>query len=230
MTMSAGGVPRYLAPIPRVVEEFALRYAWGIVAINLLGTLFGLWFYGVRPFSTPVVQAQLATEPLVVWPFVPQSPTATFFMALSLGLWKLNRNTEWVNALAFFGCIKLGLWTPFVLVVFRSGFGYLHPVMYHFLVWSHVAMAIQAFLIYRYSDFKVSAILVAVVWYGLSDVLGYFIPVVGNPHHPSLPVARDVVMWGGATVLQLSAAAAVLLTLGATVLAFLTRIHKLQHT
>lgn len=229
MTSSSAAIPRYLAPIPRIVEEVALRYAWGIVAINLLGTLFGLWFYGVRPFSTPIIQAQLATEPLVMWPFVPQSPTATFFMALSLGLWKLNRNTEWVNALAFFGCIKLGLWTPFVLVVFRSGFGYLHPAMYQFLVWSHVAMAIQAFLIYRYSEFEVRAILVAVVWYGVSDVLGYFIPVVGDPHHPSLPVARDVVVWGGATVMQLSAVVAVLLTLGATVLAFMLRVHKLQY-
>lgn len=224
---SSRGFPRYLAPLPRWIEEFALRYAWGIVGINLLGTLFGLWFYGVRPFSNPVIQAQLAAEPLVLWPFVPQSPTATFFMAMSLGLWKLNRNTEWVNALAFFGCIKLGLWTPFVLVVFRSGFGYLHPAMYQFLIWSHVAMAAQAFLIYRYSAFPTRAIFVAVLWYAVSDVLGYFVPIIGDPHHPSLPVARDTIVWGGASVLQLSAAAAVVLTLTAAVLAFSIRVEKL---
>lgn len=219
-------LPRYLAPLPAWLEDLSLRFAWPIVIVNLLGTLFGLWFYGIRPFSSPIVQGQLATEPLVLWPLIPQSPTATLFIAVSLGLWKLGRSREWINALAFFGCIKLGLWTPFVLLVFREEFAYVHPAMYQFLLWSHLAMVAEAFLIHRFSDFPPRAIVIAVVWYAVSDLVSYFVPIIGDPHHPALPIARDALVWGGATALQLAAAAAVLLTLLATILAFLTYIEK----
>ena len=39
------GLPRCLAPLPRQVETVALRYAWVIIAINLVGTAFGFWYY-----------------------------------------------------------------------------------------------------------------------------------------------------------------------------------------
>jgi len=37
--------PRYLAPLPQRIETVALQYAWVIVAINLVGTAFGFWYY-----------------------------------------------------------------------------------------------------------------------------------------------------------------------------------------
>jgi hypothetical protein len=105
-------LPRYLAPLPRRIETGALQYAWVIVAINLAGTAFGFWYY--------IPQFQL--EPVVAWPVVPDSPTATLFIACSLALYKLGRSNEYLNLLAFFGCIKLGLWTPYVLTVFADAF------------------------------------------------------------------------------------------------------------
>jgi len=38
------GLPRYVAPLPRAVEDLGLRLAWPIVAANLLGTVFGFWY------------------------------------------------------------------------------------------------------------------------------------------------------------------------------------------
>ena len=73
-------LPAYLAPLPRRLEDLALRYAWVIVAINLAGTAFGFWYYRFQPAGTP----------LVVWPFGPNSPAATLFVALSLAAWKLS--------------------------------------------------------------------------------------------------------------------------------------------
>jgi uncharacterized membrane protein YpjA len=182
-------LPRYVAPLPAWVENLGLNLVWFVVAANLLGTAFGFWYYGVHPWPTtdPLITLQLGTTPVVMWPFVPDSPVATLFIALSLASWKLGAGREWLHALAFFGCIKLGAWTPFVLLSFVEQFSYNHWAMYNFLFWSHLAMVVQAFLIHRYAAFTVRGIAVALVWYGLNDVVDYFVPVVGSPHHTFIP-------------------------------------------
>ena len=215
---SAARLPGYLAPLPQRVEDLALRYAWIIVAINLAGTAFGFWYY----------RFQLAQTPLVMWPFVPDSPGATLFMALSLATWKLDYNQEWLNSLAFYGSIKLGLWTPFVQLVL-NGPGGIEPWLYWFLILSHFAMALQAFVIYRYADFPVEAVVVAAVWYGLNDIVDYFAPLVGEFHHTFL--RAELVKGTLDHSLQahnFAAGAAVILTLTATFLALATRIKKLE--
>jgi len=220
-------LPRYLAPLPEWLEDLGLRLALPIALINFVGTAFGLWYYGFHPFETPIVQGQFAFEPVVLWPLVPDSPTATLFIGLSLLLWRLGRSNEYVNMLAFFGCIKLGAWTPFVLLAFADGFSYLHVAMYNFLFWSHLAMVLEAFLIHRYSDFPVAAVAVAVGWYGLNDLVDYFVPVIGTPHHTWIPPQLvDGAVTHPAGPHALVAAAAVLLTVFATLAAVATSARK----
>jgi uncharacterized membrane protein YpjA len=209
---------RYVSPLPTWLEDLGLGLAWVVVAINVVGTAFGFWYY----------RFQFASEPALLWPFVPDSPVATLFIAASLAAWKLGWNSETLNALAFFGCIKLGAWTPFVLLAFRDGFSYLPVWMYNFLFWSHLAMVVQAFVIHRYSDFRVWAIAIALAWYGIDLVLDYFVPVIGDPHHTAIPVADSVVIWGNATALGAAGAGATALTLIALFLALATRIEKLK--
>lgn len=218
MTTRSDRLPSYLAPLPRRIEDLVLEYAWVIVAINLAGTAFGFWYY----------RFQLAETPLLMWPFVPDSPGATLFIALSLAAWKLNYNQEWVNALAFFGCIKLGLWTPYVQLVL-NGPGGIEPWLYWFLVVSHLAMVLQAFVIYRYSEFPIGAVAVAAVWYGFNDVVDYFAPLVGEYHHTFLRAELvDGMLDHSVQAHDLAAAAAVTLTLIATFLALATRVKKLE--
>jgi uncharacterized membrane protein YpjA len=214
-------LPRWLAPLPRAVENLGLSLAWLVVGVNIVGTAFGFWYY----------RFQFAAEPLAIWPLVPDSPVATFFIAASLALWKLGRSSEVVNALAFFGCWKLGLWTPFVLVAFADGFLATTPLpMYAFLLGSHLMMVVEAFVIHRYSDFPVGAVAVAVAWYGLNDLVDYFVPILGTPHHTLLPGQR--IVDGTITHLspthELAAAFAVSLTLTATFLTLATRVKKLE--
>ena len=212
-------LPRYVAPLPEWLADLGLRHAWAIVGINLLGTAFGFYYY----------LPQFGFEPVVMWPFVPDSPVATLFIAASLALWKLGRGREWLNALAFFGCLKLGLWTPYVLLAFEADFGSLHWAMYNFLFWSHLGMVLEAFLIYRYSDFPVRAVAVAVAWYGVNDLVDYFVPIVGDPHHTAIPAE-----WAGRAydhtlpAHDVAAAGAVAITLLATFLALATRVKKLE--
>ena len=227
-------LPRWLAPLPRAVEDFGLQAVWLVVLTNLVGTAFGFWYYGFHPvpLSDPLITGQFASEPAAFWPLVPDSPVATLFIALAFGAWALGRNSEYLNSLAFFGCWKLGLWTPYVLLVFSDGFRAVNPLpMYLFLFFSHLAMVVQAFVLHRVSDFPIRAVAVAVLWYGLNDVVDYFVPVIGSPHHTLIPgqtIAADGFLTHPVGMHRLAAVGAVVLTLTATFLTLATRIKKLE--
>jgi hypothetical protein len=94
-----------------------------------------------------------------------------------------------------------------------------------FLFVSHLGMVFQAFLIHRYSDFPCRAVLVAVIWYGFNDLVDYFVPIVGTPHHTLLPVEPIVngTVQHVSPAHEIAAVGAVVLTILATVLALRTR-------
>lgn len=219
MTLSArDDLPRYVAPLPDWLEDLAFRLLPLIVLVNLVGTAFGFWYY----------RFQLADTPLYAWPLVPDSPVATLFIGLSLAAYRLDWNADWLHSLAFFGCLKLGFWTPFVQLVV-NGQGDLWWAMYWFLVLSHLAMTLEAFVIHRYATFSVRAVLVAVVWYGFNDLVDYFVPLLGGLHHTQLRAEYvSGIVDHSLPAHDLAAAAAVALTLAATFLALSTRIEKLK--
>ena len=74
-------------------------------------------------------------------------------------------------------------------------------------------MALQAFLIFRYTTFSFAAILVGFSWHFFNDIVDYFIPLIGSPHHTWLPseVIGGVVYHAGSAH-SIAAAGAVLLT------------------
>ena len=218
--MSADDLPWYLGPLPRQIEDLALRLAVPIALINLAGTAFGFWYY----------QYQFAMTPVVAWPLVPDSPLATLFVGLSFLAYRYGYEADWLHALAFFGALKLGLWTPFVQL-FLNGPEGIAAWLYVFLIVSHLAMAAEAFVIHRYATFSIPAVAVAVFWYGFNDVVDYFVPVLGGPHHT---VLRAEVVAGGLDhtlpAHDLAAGWAVVLTILATFLALATRAEKLKRT
>ncbi len=169
-------LPNYLAPVPKTIEDLGLRFAWLVVAINLAGTVFGFWYYS----------GQFAATPAAMWPWVPDSPMATLLIALAIAAWKLGHELPWLTALAFFGNIILGLWTPYTLLVFYETYAaQTHPLMFQFLFWSHLAMVVQAFVLHRITDFPVWGVAVATVWYASNLIVDYFIPVLETPRRPS---------------------------------------------
>jgi len=223
---------RGVAPLPPWLEAFGLRLAWLLVAVNLAGTAFGFWFY----------RYQFAITPAIAFPVVPDSPVATLFVAATLAAWKLDRRrlVEWLAPLAFFGSLKLGAWTPFVLVAFPAehpsgslaalgalAFGYEYG-LYAFLVTSHLAMVGQGFLLHRIAGFRVRAVGLAAAWYTFNDVVDYLVPVVGEPHHTLLNAEFvDGGVDHAVAAHDLAAAAAVTLTVACVFLALTTRIEKL---
>ncbi|WP_135667751.1 DUF1405 domain-containing protein [Halorhabdus rudnickae] len=223
---ATSGRPPFVGPLPDWLEDLGLRLAWPIALLNLLGTLFGFWYYAGRPLNvaSPLVEGQLGAAPPAAWPLIPDSPVATLLIGLSLIAWRLDVRANWLHVLAFFGCIKLGFWTPFVQL-FLNGPEGIATWLYVFLITSHLAMGLEAFLIHRYATFSLPAITIAVGWYGLNDLVDYFWPVLEGPHHTWLRAEPYVNGVFDHTVAahDLAAVAAVGLTILATVLALLTR-------
>ncbi|ARS90375.1 DUF1405 domain-containing protein [Natrarchaeobaculum aegyptiacum] len=216
-------LPRYLAPVPKRIEDLGLRFAWLVVAINLAGTAFGFWYYA----------HQLEATPMAMWPWVPDSPMATLLIALAIAAWKLGHELPWLTALAFFGNIILGLWTPYTLLVFYETYAaQTHPLMYQFLFWSHLAMVVQALVLHRITDFPIWAVAVALVWYTSNLLVDYFVPVLEGPHgvhHTTIPVPQDEPMFLGADALGVVAAGEVTFTLLALFLALATRVKLCEY-
>ncbi|WP_081926978.1 MULTISPECIES: DUF1405 domain-containing protein [Halobacteriales] len=55
-----------------------------------------------------------------MWPVIPDSLATTLFMALRLATRKLGDEQECLHMFAFYGNIKLGLWTPYVQLVLNG--------------------------------------------------------------------------------------------------------------
>jgi uncharacterized membrane protein YpjA len=93
-------------------------------------------------------------------------------------------------------------------------------------------MVVQAFVLHRVAAFRLRAVVAALAWYGLNDVVDYFVTPFGTPHHTLLPGQTRVGGLGGFThpspTHEIAAAGAVVLTLSAAVLLLGTRVAKLR--
>ncbi|MFB6192896.1 MAG: DUF1405 domain-containing protein [Candidatus Nanohaloarchaea archaeon] len=135
-----------------------------LTTVNLLGTVFGFYYY----------TDQLSANPVFLWPFIPDSPIATLLISISLILFLKEKPSEVVDSLAFIGNLKYGLWTVFVLIYYSNIFYTGNPLpMYLFMLLSHIGMALQAFLILKYSDPGLRTLAVAGSWFLLNDLVDY---------------------------------------------------------
>ena len=142
-----------------------------LILFNLGGTAFGFYFY----------RYMLGSNPVKLWPFIPDSPLATLFMALSLTLYLKDRSNDVVNVFAFIGNLKYGLWTPFVHLNMMSGFLDMTTLpMYIFFVVSHLMMAAQAFLILEYTEFRWCETVLGLSWFLANDFVDYTYHVYAN--------------------------------------------------
>lgn len=89
-------------------------------------------------------------------------------------------------------------------------------------------MVVQAFVLHRITDFPVWGVAVALAWYGFNLIVDYFVPIVGEPHHTSIPVPRDEPMFLEADALGLVAAGETTFVLLALFLALATRVKKCE--
>ena len=134
-----------------------------LLICNILGMIYGYIWYG----------EQLSHTPWQFKIFVPDSPTAIFFLVISISLILIRKQNSFIDALAFVTLFKYGIWAVIMNILFIIEQGDI-TVNGLILMFSHSIMAVQA--IYFYPRFKRSmiGISVAMTWVFLNDYIDYF--------------------------------------------------------
>jgi len=167
-----------------------------IVLANLAGTAFGFYWY----------RDLLLSQNFFLWPLIPDSPLSTLFIAFSLVLYRYSRSNSFLDALAFVGNLKYGLWTVFVqLYFFQELVSTTSIYLYLFITFSHVLMFLQAFLVLRYSELSLKAGLAAVFWFLVNDFVDYSLGI-----HATLPVKAELFSVVSGVAFALTVASAVI--------------------
>lgn len=146
---------------------------WLLIIINIIGFLFGIYYY----------QPQLSQTPFGYWLLVIDCPLFVLFFALIL-LFDV-RDNFW-NFFVSAGLIKYGLWTVSVILLLWDQFVSIAPVMYPLLAIAHAGMTLEfIFLLPRmradFNNFRVIPIFL------LMDYFDYF-----KNLHPRLPEGAPI--------------------------------------
>lgn len=144
---------------------FWLNSKWFLIFIilsNLLGTLYGYYWYG----------SQLKETQWFFLPFVPDSPTASLFLVIALIFIYLNRHSGLFESLAFVTLIKYGIWAVIMNIFVFIKLGQVTEMGLMLCV-SHGIMAIEAFLFLPLFKIKPWHILVTIIWVFHNDVIDY---------------------------------------------------------
>lgn len=150
-------------------------FLWLLFLVNLAGTIYGYIWYENQLLWT--------AENMPAWmlPFVPDSPTSSLFFTLSLlyllfppskegGIAGAGRAV--IEALAVACSVKYGIWAVAMIVAGAMQGDVLHWTHYMLIV-SHLGMALEALLYFRFMRAGKIALAVAGVWLLLNDTVDY---------------------------------------------------------
>ncbi len=141
---------------------FHKSFMWLLLAINVLGTIYGyIWYMWQLKITDPIFLI-----------FVPDSPTASLFFSIALFGWLINRNFKLIEALALITLVKYGLWAVVMNIWTQFEAGPIGFVGW-MLVVSHFAMAVQALLYIPKYKFNWIHVLIAAIWTLHNDVIDY---------------------------------------------------------
>ncbi|MTH52155.1 DUF1405 domain-containing protein [Bacillus mangrovi] len=145
--------------------QFALiqrPFLWLLFAVNLLGTIYGYYWY----------MGQFVVTPAHFLIFVPDSPTASLFFTIVLFLYLIGKRSGLMEVLAVVTLFKYGIWATVMNLLVLLTTGDLEPAGY-MLMASHMAMAIQGLLYIPFYRFKMSHLIIAAIWTLHNDVIDY---------------------------------------------------------
>ncbi|WP_231571079.1 DUF1405 domain-containing protein [Gordoniibacillus kamchatkensis] len=160
---------------------------WSLFWINLLGTIYGYFWYGDQ------LKLTLHTEPLWYLPFVPDSPTASLFFTMST-LYLLyegkfgwsagkaaSRIRGFIEAFALITSFKYGIWAVSMIGA-SAALGNALDWQDYMLSTSHLGMAAEALLFARLYRFRLVDIALVACWSFANDYMDY-----GKLTYPWLP-------------------------------------------
>lgn len=147
-----------------MIDSFERFFLITLLVVNILGSIYGYYWYG----------DQLASTPVLWWLFVPDSPLSTSLFSVSLVFFLFHKTLKFVPLLALGSLIKYGLWAVVInmdLLVAGEGFSWLNLM----LSLSHLGMAGEGIIFLRQIKFSVEEIFLLSVWFICQDYVDYVI-------------------------------------------------------
>ncbi|RIX53511.1 DUF1405 domain-containing protein [Paenibacillus nanensis] len=158
-------------------RDFLLNrhFLWVLFVVNLLGTIYGYIWYENQLVWTSI------HKPDWMLPFVPDSPTSSLFFTLALLylIYPPKRVTKLqsagrviIEALAVVCSVKYGIWAV-VMIVWGAAQGDVLNWQHYMLIVSHLAMAVEALLYFRFMKAGIGALAAGLLWLLLNDSMDY---------------------------------------------------------
>lgn len=132
------------------------RIALGLMVPNLLGIVYGYYFYyDVGQFPHPNSLVAAYARPWYWWPFIPDSPNAVVLLSASLLLYAFaGKRSRILDNLAFTAMVYVGLWTTFLFLAYAREMhtfdfaqalqgGNANPILFI----SHMGMPLEALIL-----------------------------------------------------------------------------------
>lgn len=145
-----------------------------LILANCLAILVGLRFY--------VQGDQLVENSAALWPVIVDSPLSVVWVTFSLfalsgaGSMAGYRHSwfhDLVDTLAFVSLVKYGLWTAVAVNLFFGAY-FPAPWAYFGILFTHLVMVGEAFLLPYYARTSKPALAVALAWLLVNDVADYW--------------------------------------------------------
>ncbi|WP_406677608.1 DUF1405 domain-containing protein [Moorella sp. ACPs] len=157
-----------------------------LAVINLLGSIYGYYWY----------REQLASTPLIWWPFTPDSPLATTLFGLALIMACYRRESGLLRVVAAAAVIKYGLWAVVIISDYWLS-GAPVTVVEAGLWLSHLGMMVEGFLFLRHWSVSSRQLALVVLWLGINDFVDYGLgmhPYLFSPGQESLALVTAITL------------------------------------
>lgn len=135
---------------------------WLLFFVNFIGTIYGYIWY----------KNQLITTEWWLWPFVPDSPTASLFLTIVIAAFLLRKKWPIIEAFAAVTLFKYGIWAS-VMIIWTAVLGGDLNWQHYMLLFSHLGMAFQALLYSSYFSFRLKHLSIVGLWIVSNDALDY---------------------------------------------------------
>jgi len=141
---------------------------WLILAINLLSSIYGYYWY----------RWQFEATPWTLWFFTPDCPWAATLMAVALGIFLFfDKKETWFQFLTYTILIKYGFWTVFVFTLYWARGGQNHSGDYIMLCLSHLGMLAEGLLFISFVRQKPWLWWLAAGWSAVDIYFDYYYPI-----------------------------------------------------
>lgn len=148
-------------------NPFRRRFLIFLIVVNLLGSIYGFYWY----------RGQLQETPVYLWLFTFDSPLSVILFSAALLGYLLRFENKLLHLIGYTGVIKFGIWASVVILDFWIVGGGTPTFVVAMLLLSHLGMALEGFVFIRHFHYPLRTIVALAFWFGIGDYLDYVVGI-----------------------------------------------------